>query len=756
MSGHPSHPTESSSNVLPPLIESIHCIIPIEDNDPAQASLMQGFSRSLMQHVGIIRRINTLPSDLWEFTPEGNQARLARRMLGQAPIKWFGQSYRALTCLITPVYAPFSIIFLGPSHDFERYRNWIESHQFPLTVVAESDHAIRYRNFNTQSLQQSFLEICDALNGKVDPSAIESARSKLESWVEPSERNLGYQVGGHNSVHPNVSALNAAGFRNIVYGPFEQISGDIDPYVEQICRTSQSILNERSTIGQVNADRYFARPPSLNLFAPAIYPHMTKVSLSGSPFSAFEKRRFLAVSRLLERQEGYSLRATTKAQAEALFGSDNPEQARPHFLLQERSAELRLATECVATISASEISAVLRMPNAVNRTVGQVRQFAQQYHGRSISDRKRVESFRKVQKAITESIPDDFLPFVEQANGGIRLICDAHLEWIEVRGLPLNVQKNLTRLPTTPGNLLVDQLSAKRYVHLTVSDFSEVLILSALREEDPISRFLPEAIKHFQPLFSQQLSIRTVRVGNRRDLLDALNSFNGAMMIFDGHGSHQPGKAATLSLLEEDVNIWELQAEIPRVPPIVILSACDTHAADRNHVTTANGFLSLGARAVLGTVFPIDARPAASFVARLLYRVTDFVPRAHQLFDRSLTWMEIMGGMIRMQLLTDFCSRLERLELIDAKTYRDVHFDGNTLINSGAHLWPFEEIIDGLSKWGIDQSMGYRELRTATANSTVIGYLQLGRPETVIIHSTEAFAELAKSETQVPELEIDF
>ena len=116
----------------------------------------------------------------------------------------------------------------------------------------------------------------------------------------------------------------------------------------------------------------------------------------------------------------------------------------------------------------------------------------------------------------------------------------------------------------------------------------------------------------------------------------------------------------TPQLIEEKIDIWQLQRKRPRVPPIVVLSACDTHAADRNHASTANGFLSIGARAVLGSVFPIDAEDAASFVARLLYRIAKFIPSAQKQFNRSLTWMEIMGGMIRMQLLTDFCRLLKK------------------------------------------------------------------------------------------------
>ncbi|MEP6186328.1 CHAT domain-containing protein [Roseibium sp.] len=744
MTGEFQTSSETSDDKLPGLLGDIVCVIPVEDNDPQQASVLQGFSRSLMRHVPIIRIINTLPSDLWELTPDGRDVLLARRMSGQAPVSWFAQSHRALTSMVNPVVMPFTVIFLGPDHDIARYRKWIDAHSFPLTVVAESGGTIKYEEFDIQALRKSYLSICNALDGQVKSEALHDARYALHGWEEPEERDLGYKLGGHNSVHPNLMALYVAGYRDTLYGPFEKISDGIGPYVEQICWTSQSILDERAATGERAANQYFRRPPGLNLFAPAIYPHMGQISLNEGPFSTDEKRRFLAMRRVLEKQDGYAFDATTNAQVKALYGADEGEEPKPHFLMLERAAELKLATESVATLAASEVSAVIRLPNAVNRTAGQVRQFAQQYHARKTTERKRIEAFRRVQHAVAEAIPEDFLPFVEGAEEGIRLICDSHLEWMKIRGLPLCIQKDVTRIPVTPGNLFIDQLSAKRYQHLNVSEFSEILVLSALQEEDPISRFFEIAIAQFEPLFAHKVSVRTVRVRNRADLIEALNSFDGAMMVFDGHGGHQPGKAATLQLLEEEINIWELQAERPRIPPIVVLSACDTHAADRNHASTANGFLSIGARTVLGSVFPINAMEAASFVARLLYRVAEFVPSAHRLFNRSLTWMEIMGGIIRMQLLTDFCKRLEQKGIIDSETYRTVHLAGNMAINGGQEEWPFEQVIESLGDHGVDSGLARRELLAATANSTAISYLQLGRPETVIVHPNEGFAEEAE------------
>jgi hypothetical protein len=541
-----------------------------------------------------------------------------------------------------------------------------------------------------------------------------------------------------------LAALRAAGFVDTVSGRFDKVNEGLRPYVDIIVRTTRSVLEERKRVGEREANRQFRRPPGICLFAPAIYPHFHEIGLANAPFSVEEKKRFLAVRRVLQRQEGYGFEANTEAQAKALVGGESEGQSKPHPLFLLRAAELKLATACVSTLAASEISAVIRLPNSVNRTLGQIRQFSQHYHAKKTTDRKRREEFQKVQAAITASIPDDFFEFVEGAQDGIRLVTDAHLEWMNIRGLPLCVQKDITRIPVTPGNLFVEQISPQQYVHLVASDFEEILILSALRGDDPISPFFDLAINQFAPHFKGRLRVRKERVRNENDLIDALNSFEGAIMIFDGHGSHEQGRAAALQLLDEKIDIWKLQGKHPRVPPIVVLSACDTHAADRNHASTGNGFLSIGAQTVLGSVFPIDARDASAFAARLLYRISDFVPVAQKMFNRSLTWMEIMGGMIRMQLLTDFCRRLERKGIIDNSMYEAIHVMGNMAINTYRD-WPFETVIAELVTQGVDEKRAWYELRSAAANSTAISYIQMGRPETIIVHPDQDVGREADS-----------
>ena len=259
-------------------------IVPVEDGDPFQASILQGFAPSLMRNSGLIRLINTLPSDIWELTPEGHEVRLPRRMSGQAPVMWYGQSPRALKSMVTPPFLPFMVLLLGQDHKISTYRDWIDAHSFPLTVIAESGGTIPYAELCMETLRDAFLGFCDALEGQIDPDALVLAREQLNSWREPDERNLGYKVGGHNAVTPNLYALFTAGFRDTVSGRFDNLNQGISPYVDMIVQTTRSVLEERDRIGERAANQFFRRPPSVNLFAPAIYPHVHEIGVGDAAF----------------------------------------------------------------------------------------------------------------------------------------------------------------------------------------------------------------------------------------------------------------------------------------------------------------------------------------------------------------------------------------------------------------------------------------------------------------------------------------
>lgn len=716
-----------------PIDYEIHYLIAVPDWRPEEASPLQGFAPSLCINSGLIQFATRLPATIFDLTKEGHDHLSALRMCGAHPINWHPQSPRAIRRLPITFETPFVFVLLGHKEDPAAYREWQDMSPARPTLVAEKDADITFADLTTERMRVILLDVLKKAPPDFDPEAVSHARVVVSGWSTPSSRSIGYSVGGHATVEPNVASLQAFGYDNLVDGPFKAISKDLAPYLAQMIKTTASILTERKTIDTAPLERDMPHRPVLNLFAPGM---MQAFDALQPPKDADrdEVRRFRSAKKLLEKQNGYSFQLDSEFDRLALL-SEGSEKFSPHPLIGIRSMELRLATACMASLAASELSATFRLPNEINNTKGTTRLFADHYRSSKPTERKRLEGLRRVQKRLADAVPAEIVKALKEAEGDIRILSDAHIEWLDLDGLPLGLRKNTSRIPVTPGNLFVQQIGAAAPIKLTPDDFKNVLLISALKRGDPIKQMFEVALETSNPVWRDEIAVQAVEVAGENELIAALNAYGGPVLIFDGHGSHEPGRPAVLHLKDQPCDVWTLTGKV-RVPPIVILSACDTHAAGRNHETTANGFLSLGARTVLSSVFPLDARDAAIFAARLLHRLAKFVPAAINTRGQAITWTEVICGMLRMQLLTDFMRRLERRHEIDRSTYEEIHTAGNIAINTNEPN-PFAHVMNLLEGKGVNSSTLKLVLETAIANSSTLSYLNVGRPETIIIDTAE-------------------
>ena len=717
----------------------IRFLISIPDWKPEEATPFQGFSVSLCRNSGFLRFIHTFPTDIFELTPTSMPSRIARRIAGQLPIEWYGQSPRALTFMPVPIEMPFTVVILDESETIADYQGWLDQNPGPTTVIAKDDGHITYDKLSFDSLRNRFLDICAELEGNISFSGIGDAKKAIKSWVFPDERKLPYKLGGHGTIFPNLAALGVCGFGSLVDGPFER-HGDESAHIEQIVRTCNSVLDERETNPPSEANRLFPRTPDLNLYLPTTYDLKAAISLRSSIDPGTRREMALAL-RMIEKQDSYSFDMSTPAQLKAMTGRTIEELkagAAPvvNPIMQMRQLEIYLGTEAVSCLSASEIGAVIRLPNRLNRSMGLVRSFAQHYRADRPQVLKRAELFREVQNAIAAGFPEAFSSVLERSSDGVRVIADAHIEWLDVRGIPLGLRYNVSRIPVTPGNLFIENVGMKEPLFVTPDAFNEVLVISGLEEADVIAKQFNVAFEHFGELWHEKINLKFIRVKSRKEMVDAINAFQGMLMVFDGHGSHRKDEPGVLWLGDEAVNVWELRGEITRPPPIVLLSACDTHAADRNHATVANGFLMLGARSVIGSVFPLHATHAAIFAARLLYRVSEFIPSAVKMFGRSITWLEVVSGMLRRQALTDILYHLEEKALLPGGWSIEATTDLHMLADVSSPD-PFANVQAEMAKWDVPKDDLEREIHSALASSSTISYLHLGRPETILINSVE-------------------
>ncbi len=301
------------------------------------------------------------------------------------------------------------------------------------------------------------------------------------------------------------------------------------------------------------------------------------------------------------------------------------------------------------------------------------------------------------------------------------------------------LRHNVSRIPVTPGNLLYINTIPHDQIDLKPSDFGETLVLRAFKEDDPIRGELEHAVATFRLSDGRKMPVRFVDVRNAGQLISTLRSFDGPLAVFDGHGSHtKRDQVAKLHLVDETVNVWELREEVS-LPPIFLTCACDTHAIDRSHVSTANGLVNAGARTAIATFLPVLSGQAAIFAARLLFRIYEFLPTVTTSFRRAIRWDSVVSLMQRMMFVSEFLRVLES----HCKTERTLTLQAEMtrVIHQAGYEW-YEQFVERLSaEFGlsVDEIESIRNQHLSIPES--VKYVQIGNPETIVIHPEDACLE---------------
>ena len=317
-------------------------------------------------------------------------------------------------------------------------------------------------------------------------------------------------------------------------------------------------------------------------------------------------------------------------------------------------------------------------------------------------------------------------------------------QWLPVAKLPLMLRYDVSRIPVLPGNLYL-QHCVRQPAIVSAKELMNVLVIRSFRNDDPLRGVLKSAVDGvFAYDTRSELSVTFKDVNTVQQFIAAVNEHTGAILVFDGHGDYDDSRGVgTIVIGGRPVEVWDLHEEC-RLPPIVIFSACDTHPLDGSHGSSANAAFVLGAEAVLGTVLPIDARLAAIFIGRLLFRIAEFIPIALKL-RTLLTWREVICGMIRMTYVSEVRGILERQAGIQfpSGSHDRIQLVANTAINERRIDW-FERFVKAVAiEVGRSETQVRVDISRWAALTDALKYVQLGSPENIVIVS-EADTQAAR------------
>lgn len=419
------------------------------------------------------------------------------------------------------------------------------------------------------------------------------------------------------------------------------------------------------------------------------------------------------------------------------MGNDDPRNAYVDPVLGSimmcRQSELFATSAAVGLLSCVENIPSIRLPNAINLHLGELRNIENlakrtDEKGKSLLQKK----FLEWNNTLQAEIGDDILELMTAQGPACKLCSDVPLEWLYIGRLPLMISHEVSRIPMTPGNLLLHSAASSLPAQIPAELIYEVLIIRSFHQHDRIREYLKNAIAAFD--LSEKMNVMTVDVQSESDAIDALNGFAGGIVIFDCHGGHGGHEAdGWLQFGDERVNTWEL-AFRARIPPIVLLSACSTSPIGGSHISVANGFLRSGALSVMGTFLEVGGIHSAVLIARILYRVDQFLPAVKAMKYEAISWRTVIAGMLRMSYLSEVLYYFKDVKgIIDDDDWREIHMQGNQGISYQNPAW-YDDVLASIGqRTGLDIEALSEMIALGHPLMETMYYSQIGMPERVTI-----------------------
>ncbi len=713
-----------------------HIIAMPTDVAASDQTFFQGFALALIpDYLAIMDMLVRFPHDMVEIGLAGSQF-VASKMAGA------GLCIRMIRAdLLTEEHAevrglPTVIWSTDKSAaDVETRLHSFEVRPLHITLKSFAG-AVSMADLSTEAIYSHLLSLAERTAAH---DCIFQALVELMKARPPAKREQGllpFVPQMHNCTIPSAEVLRLYGYsfeNNEAIKPALDIAAHVNAMVEFADMIDQ--LRQGQEVHSL-------RKNDAIIFCPSIYAMLYKVDnkVWNPILRKLDRDKRNLVKAMLLRNRGYG-NGNSPIEFNDEKGKDFNPYADPVVgaLLMQRQFEQRFFATMIAVLAANQFVPAFRLPNAVmlhHDRLQEIYSLVSSNKPTRMVDLNRhlTEYSAEVRTEIGEKL------WTATFDGRERLlaICDFPIEWLSIDGVPAMFRYEMSRIPSTPGNLTAQVALAHPRISVPRKVLNHILVIRSFAADDPIRGHLELAIGHYD---LGGMKVEIADVSTRDGLVNAMNAYQGAILIFDCHGNHG-GKTepAWLQIGKEKVNVWDLK-HVARMTPVIVLAACSTHPVDGSHASVVNGFLANGVQAVLGTFAFVDSQHTAILVGRLLYRIAVFLPLITK--HRPVTLREIVGTFFRMSYVTDVLRDLHEVrKVINEDQFHKLHFDANMAINASAPDW-LEKLQQGIvESTGMIQDDVSKIWATRYQFVETMLFGQFGRPESIFIVSDDMFGEV--------------
>jgi len=543
----------------------------------------------------------------------------------------------------------------------------------------------------------------------------------------------------HNLTAPNEIALRAFGWQLHAQDEIEETPGGTpaertEQYVERVCRAADAVSKARRSL--------------LTERTAYLCDYRYILALESHYWGHYEGFRKQISDAGDDIRPAIKLFFRSTVQATTYFDNCTTEDsaaAKLHSVFRrgeaQRTKDARSFTAGLAILSAATLAPVLQLEPKLAGIRGDLKQIGKcaRSTGMQAQAWKLSQLARKLGEKMRTLVRQEFLDRIDADETGeiegMKLVSDLPLELIRSKGLPLSLRFDVSRLPVLPGNLYLMNC-VRKPAQLPLSAFYKVVVVRSFNNGDILHDVLRQSIHSALKMIGNpaQWDIRFVDIKTENELIAAMESFDGAIMVFDGHGTYESSSGAgKLIIGNQRVDIWELKGRI-EFPPVVILSACDTQPLEAGHASAATAAFTLGSLAVLGTTLPIHGAHAGLFIARLLLQIhctfADHIRKGHH-----VTWREVVASMTRMAYVTEIMELLHKNigHIYSSRNYLKVQEVANTAILQRDANWHTLFVEQLAVQVGHATELVAQNVADWGGMTEALKYTHLGRPENIII-----------------------
>jgi hypothetical protein len=714
-----------------------------DPNELNDYSLFQQFSLAIIRVAHIIDSILITPPDLAELCMLHEET-LINRIAGNTGYNILLTPHDGLDQLPWRRDMPFIVIH-STSETFGWAIDWIQKAGQPILHVSDvRDKGAVHRTKFSRAVLREFV---DEVESYVKKTALSEDVKMLRRLLSRPHSDVPYPIveplrSRHYADRPNEFTLSSMNYvlpdrpdiegQLVTSSEVGPLGVDADIYFI-VSKSAKAIEQIRERVrGAPEGPRW----PKLDLVlaVPAIDPIWYRKRYRRAASHNSEAAQFMDMARLLVTQKSMRLRGSRSELKRAT--EDRPAQA----VLAIRRDELRAFSSFAAVKAADSFAPTLRFGPALNllwpefKRIGDCARGAGPHRAWKI---KRLIS--SLQARMAACIPEVYWPFLSGSEKTIKLISDVPLEWLRLGSLPLSLRHSMTRIPSTPGDLMARTCLLNEAYHVPPREFAKIVVVRSLEWSDPIHGIFEGALRHA----GIRDRVVFIDVRSASELIKALELNDCNILVFDGHGSQpvtgrEMGQVGGLIVGGARTDPLTLIGRV-KIPPIVLLSACDTHPIDRSNASVANQMLALGIHSTLATLLPVHAEYSSNFVANVLRMVLYLTDRSKSDMFRE-SWARTVT-LVQRRIYLQECETALALELKSkAKTTpHDVKQDTELqkIVEEGA-VWWSEGARLIRKRLQVNQADFEQFLRGSFQHTDCLNYVNLGNGEISFVFSDRA------------------